>query len=519
MKKLKTLSVVLILLIFAIEGLSQGSRRRGARAPAVAQPAKPQPTPQSAATPAAVYSPPAAPIALATMNGQTLTTADIDPKVRSEVEALDARIAEARRQVLELQINTLLLESEATKRRTTPQQLYDLEVTKKIAEPAAAEVDKFIEDNRAQIAEADPATTRQQVIAYLKGEREAKLTDEFLKRLLVAYPVVKVSAATAGLPPASVIVTVGGRPITAGLVEERLKPIIYKLRFNNYQLAKQALDVTINDLLLLAEANRRNVPPEEIIRKEISEKVHTPTEAEVAKFYNENKAKIPSDLATVSNQIAAYLRDQDQQRLERELSARLRTGANIRMLISEPVIPVQAISTDDDPVRGNPAAAVTIVEFTDFQCPTCAAMQPILDEVQKIYGNKVKLVVRDYPLAKHANARKAAEAANAANAQGKFFEYTALLFKRQDALDVGSLKKYASELGLDRARFDAALDGGKYAAEVKHDMDDGDMYGVDSTPAIFVNGMVLTEMSLEALRALIDKGLAGAGSSPKISSN
>src|SRR4029079_13142691 len=218
--------------------------------------------------------------------------------------------------------NTLLLESEATKRRTTPQQLYDLEVTKKISEPTASEVDKFIEDNRAQITETDPATTRQQVIGYLKGEREAKLTDEFLKRLLVAYPVVKVSAATAGLPPASVIVTVGGRPITAGLIEERLKPIIYKLRFNNYQLAKQALDVTINDLLLLAEANRRTVPPEEIIRKEISEKVHNPTEAEVAKFYNENKARNPSDLATVSNQIAAYLRDQDQQRLERELSAR-----------------------------------------------------------------------------------------------------------------------------------------------------------------------------------------------------
>lgn len=519
MKKLKTLFVLLILLIFAIEGLSQGSRRRGARTPAVAQPAKPQPTPQPAATPASVYSPPAAPISLATLNGQTLTTADIDPKVRTEVEALDARIAEARRQVLELQINTLLLESEAAKRRTTPQQLYELEVTKKIAEPTAAEVDKFIEDNRAQITETDPATTRQQVIGYLKGEREAKLTDQFLKRLLVSYAVVKVGAATAGLPPASVIVTVGGRPITAGLIEERLKPIIYKLRLNNYQLAKQALDVTVNDLLLLAEANRRNVPPEEIIRKEISEKVHNPTEAEVARFYNENKAKIPSDLATVSNQIAAYLRDQDQQRLERELSARLRTGANIRMLISEPAMPVQVISTDDDPVRGDPAAAVTIVEFTDFQCPSCAAMQPILDEVQKIYGNKVKLVVRDYPLAMHANARKAAEAANAANAQGKFFEYTALLFKRQSALDVGSLKKYASELGLDRARFDAALDGGKYAAEVKHDMDDGDMYGVDSTPAIFVNGMVLTEMSLEALRALIDKGLAGAGSPSKISSN
>jgi protein-disulfide isomerase len=144
-------------------------------------------------------------------------------------------------------------------------------------------------------------------------------------------------------------------------------------------------------------------------------------------------------------------------------------------------------------------------------------MQPILDEVLKSYGSKVKLVVRDFPLAMHANARKAAEAANAANAQGKFFEYTALLFKRQNALDLASLKKYASELGLDRTSFDAALDSGKYAAEVKHDMSDGEVYGVDSTPAVFVNGVALTEMTIEALRALIDRGLAN--SAPKVSSN
>jgi protein-disulfide isomerase len=239
----------------------------------------------------------------------------------------------------------------------------------------------------------------------------------------------------------------------------------------------------------------------------------------VAKFYSENKARIPGELATVSNQIASFLQEQDRQRLEQDLSKRLRAGANIRILISEPALPVQSISVDDDPARGNANAAVTIVEFTDFQCPSCAAMAPVLDEVLKSYGSKVRLVVRDFPLAMHANARKAAEAANAANAQGKFFEYAALLFKRQDALDVPSLKKYATELGLDRARFDAALDGGKYAAEVKHDMDDGEIYGVDSTPAVFVNGVALRDLSIEALRALIDRGLAAANSAPKVSSN
>ena len=119
----------------------------------------------------------------------------------------------------------------------------------------------------------------------------------------------------------------------------------------------------------------------------------------------------------------------------------------------------------------------------------------------------------------HANARKAAEAANAANAQGKYFEYVALLFKRQDALDVASLKKYASEVGLNRARFDAALDSGKYAAEIRHDIDDGQLYGIDRTPAIFVNGVALTEMSIAALRSLVDRGLAGPNSAQKAPTN
>jgi protein-disulfide isomerase len=512
---------IVVLMFFVVGGSSaQTARRTGARRPVGSNPKSTQPISQPTPTPATApaVAGTSSPILLATVNGQSVTTADIDPKVRAEVEALEERIAEARRQILALQINTLLLESEAAKRRITPQQLYNLEIARKITEPTDPEINKFVEDNREQIDQTDPVAMRQQVVAFLKSEREAKITDEFIKRLTASNSVANVAVANAAkLAPSAVVVTVGGRPITAGTIDERLKPIAYKLRLNTYELAKQALDLTINDLLLLAEANRRNVPPEEIVRKEISEKIHVPTDAEVAKFYADNKAKISGELAAISNQIASYLQEQDRQRLERAFSERLRTGANIRLLLSEPALPVQAISVDDDPVRGDANAAVTIVEFTDFQCPSCAAMQPILDEVLKSYGTKVRLVIRDFPLAMHANARKAAEAANAAHAQGKFFEYTALLFKRQNALDVPSLKKYASELGLDRTRFDAALDGDKYAAEVKHDMDDGEIYGVDSTPAIFVNGIALREMSIEALRALIDRGLAGANSNPKVS--
>jgi protein-disulfide isomerase len=135
-------------------------------------------------------------------------------------------------------------------------------------------------------------------------------------------------------------------------------------------------------------------------------------------------------------------------------------------------------------------------------------MHSVLEEVLKPYGNSVRFVVRDFPLSNHENALKAAEAANAAFAQGKFFEYTALLYKRQNALTVPSLKKYASELGLNRTRFDAAIDNGTYAAEIKHDIEDGEIYGVGSTPTIFINGVMLRTLSADALREAIDRAAA-----------
>jgi protein-disulfide isomerase len=281
---------------------------------------------------------------------------------------------------------------------------------------------------------------------------------------------------------------------------------------DTYELEKGAVERLISDMLVIAEANRRNIGAEVLMRTEVSEKAHRPTEAEVEKFYAENKKEIRGDLKAVHNQLVEFLEERDKQRLERDLNERLRSTANVRLLIQEPQAPTQLISVDDDPSRGPAAAPVTIVEFTDFQCPACAAMHPIIEEVLKSYGAKVRFVMRDFPLPIHPNARKAAEAANAAHAQGKFFEYAGLLFQRQDSLDPASLKKYATELGLDRARFDAALDKGTYAGEVQHDLLDGENYGVDQTPTIFVNGVVLGTLSGEALRAAIDRALTPAAS-------
>ena len=504
---MKSIIAPLLITLLCSPLLAQTAKRKAPvkRKPAVAtpQPQQPSPTPQAARRPTA-------PASLVIVNGQTFTTADLEPALRQDIETLEDKIADARRDVLEVQINTLLLQAEAKKRGIDTQRLYQLEVSSRAPAPTAAEIKKFIDDNSQEFAGADPASVNQQVATYLREEAESKLADELVKRLRKILPVVIVTDVNSPtLDPNTVVATIAGQPLKASSLLERLKPIIYNMRLQAYEVTKTKLDQLVNDMLLLEEARRRQIGPEEIVRAEVSDKVRPPTEEEVAKFYNENKERISGDLNSVRNQLANYLQEQNRQTLERDLSARLRKNAQIRWLISEPTPIVQNISVDNDPSRGVVNASVTIVEFTDFQCPACAAMHPVLEETIKSYGNNVRFVVRDFPLSQHEWAQKAAEAANAANAQGKFFEYIAILFKNQKALDVSSLKKYASDLGLDRAQFDAALDRGVHAAEVQKDVEDGRMYGVSSTPTIFINGVRLRTLTPDALKEAIDRAAVG----------
>src|SRR5205807_9285210 len=245
---------------------------------------------------------------------------------------------------------------------------------------------------------------------------------------------------------------------------------------------------------------------EEIMRAEISDKIKPATEAEIAKFYQENKSRINVDLASARASIASYLEQQQQEKLETALANRLRAAAKVQVLLKEPAAPVLNVSAGNSPARGDTNAAVTIIEFTDFQCSACGAMYPVIEDVLKSYGNRVHFVIRNFPLTQlHANAFKAARAAQAAKAQGKFWEYIDFLFKNQSALDPDSLKKYATQVGLDRKRFDAEFDTDKYDAEIRRDIEDGEMYGVEGTPTVYINGVMLTQFSADGLRAAIEK--------------
>jgi protein-disulfide isomerase len=146
--------------------------------------------------------------------------------------------------------------------------------------------------------------------------------------------------------------------------------------------------------------------------------------------------------------------------------------------------------------------------FSDFQCPACARTHPELKRVIAEYKDKVRFVVRDFPLENaHPNAFEAALAANAAHRQGKFVEYIEILYRNQEALDGASLRTYAEQLKLDLAKFEAAIADPAAAAEVKKDQSDGRSYGVGGTPTIFVNGVKVHRLSAPAFRDAIERAL------------
>ncbi len=145
----------------------------------------------------------------------------------------------------------------------------------------------------------------------------------------------------------------------------------------------------------------------------------------------------------------------------------------------------------DSHTEGNPKAKAYLVEFSDFECPACGAAEPTVAAIVKQYKDKLLFVYRHFPLSQHQFAERAAEAAEAANAQGKFWEMHDLLFANQDKFSDTYFDTLAKQLNLDMTKFDAALSSGTYANRVNEDVTAGTAFGVDATPTFFLNGQKL----------------------------
>ena len=272
-------------------------------------------------------------------------------------------------------------------------------------------------------------------------------------------------------------------------------------------LLESQLDQIIQDRLLEAEAAAKSKTKEQLLA---DIKPAPVTDADVDAFYEQNKAQIPRPKEEVASQIKMYLEQQRQGETRQKYFDDLRSRYKVEYLMEPDRIEVAATG----PAVGPENAPVTIVEFSDFQCPFCSRLVPTIEQVKQKYGDKVRIVFRQFPLNFHQFAQKAAEASLCANEQGKFWQMHDAMFANQQALGVDQLKAKATELGLNADQFNSCLDQGKYVTQVQADLDAGTKAGVNGTPAMFINGRFLSgAQPLGEITKVIDDELQRKGGS------
>ena len=441
----------------------------------------------------------------AIVNGIQITSDDIKKATREAVSELQRKVVEARKNELNLTINSRLLAMEAKKRAVSTAKLLEQEVVAKVKPPTAAEAQAFYDQNKTHINE-EFKDVAEEITAYLMDQRQRLEAKTFADGLRQAYEtkvlITEVTPPTTQAERASILATVKGEPITSGEIEDSLKPFIFDVQERVYKLRKDELELTINDTLLTQEAQRRKITTNALLDAEV--KPQPVTDEQARTFYEENKDRVSGDFLQTKAAIREYLEQNELRRAQRVFVEKLHATASIQIFLVAPQSPVFAISTNNQPSLGSANAPVTIIAFTDYQCPSCAAMHQHLDRLVKEYGVKVRLVARDFPLPQHAEALKAAEAAEAAREQGRYWEYVQVLLRNQSALGVEKLKTYATEIGLDRTRFDSGLDSGKFAPVVQEDVEEGMKLGLTATPTLFFNGRRISVNSYEDLKAQVE---------------
>jgi protein-disulfide isomerase/Skp family chaperone for outer membrane proteins len=317
------------------------------------------------------------------------------------------------------------------------------------------------------------------------------------------------------------VAVVNGEPITEDQLNKAAAPDLERLDRKREQFLltlerdkktamEEALDEMVNDKLLDTEAKKRKITVDELVRAEVQDKVAQPSEETIRKFYDDNRTMIKGTFVETALEIRNYLMQQGQNAAFANFITKLRKDYGYKSLLE----PVRAkVETQGHPSKGPAAAPVTIVEFSDFECPYCSGLFPTLRRVEETYKDKIRIVYRQFPLNNlHPHAQKAAEASLCANDQNKFWQLHDAMFIDQKNLTVEDLKAKAAKLSLDSSAFATCLDSGKHANVVRDSVNEASKLGIDGTPAMFINGRYLGgNQPYDAIAKVIDDELVRTG--------
>jgi protein-disulfide isomerase len=313
-------------------------------------------------------------------------------------------------------------------------------------------------------------------------------------------------AAAAGA--GEVMAHVDGVPITRAELDERVEDRLARLRQEEYDIRRQALDQLIGELLMEKEAQRRGISKDDLIKDEVERQVPAPEQSQVDSLYQQHKGRFGATTeAKAKAEITRVLRERSVAARREAFRKQLAEKAQVKVLLDAPRIPIQVPA--GAPALGPASAPVVIVEFSDYQCPFCHRAQETVNRVLSTYGEKVQFVHLDFPLDGHAQAVPAARAARCAGEQGKFWEYhRGLMMERGDLTDA-DLKARAAKLSLEPAKFATCLASDRYDAAIQGGFEDGAKVGVSGTPTYFINGRMLTgARPFEQFQEVIDSELA-----------
>ncbi len=301
----------------------------------------------------------------------------------------------------------------------------------------------------------------------------------------------------------------GDQVVTLEELEKALAPELARLEEEKYKLLESKLNELIAERLVAREAKRRGVTVEELLKAEVVSKVSEVTEAEVTTFITQNKGRLREETVELRLKVRDYLREQKEAQQRSAFVASLEQSAKVQRFLEEPAPIRVTVRAEGAFAKGPKDAPITIIEFSDFQCPFCRNVVPTVKELIRQYPTTVRWAFRDFPLASlHPKAPKAAEAARCAGEQGKFWEYHDLLFDSQAQATIEDFKRFADQLKLDPKGFASCLDSGRQKAAVQSDVEEGARLGITGTPTFFINGrMLVGAQPLESFRGIIEAEL------------
>jgi len=335
--------------------------------------------------------------------------------------------------------------------------------------------------------------------------------------LVIASILLVASAACAQQPSqattadSDIVARFGDQVITESELEDAAKAQLISLRQQEYEIKRQQLDQTIFERLVESAAAAEGLTSEEYLNQQVAAKMTEPSEEEIAKVLAQYRSRLNPDDTKAREQVVGYLKQQQQAKLNTDLKDRLFREANVEIML-EP-LRFDAVIAADDPVRGGgPDAPVTLIEYTDFQCPFCSRVQPTLVQIQDRYGDLVRHVFKELPLPMHPQARLGAEAALCAGAQGKFWEMHDWLFANKDKINRETMVEQVKTMGMDPEAFGSCIDANTYSDRIDRDTAEARSFGITGTPGFLINGIAVRgAQPLEEFERIIDNELRRKG--------